>query len=536
MTRKELAGLLEYAADLMEVLGEGEYRARAYRVAARSLERLEADLSELAAQGFRGVRGIGPGLAPVLKEIVKTQEFPYLAELEGRIPPGVLALFRVQGLGPKRIRALWENGVESLEELVRFAEEGRLRALPGFGAKSEASLLEAARYALQSLRRVLLPVGLEAGRLILADLQNAGFRAELAGSVRRGLETVGNLDLVVEGPPGAVQKALGHYMREAQGNLLLGQVEGLSLRVFCAEPASFGSVWVEATGSREWLSALGPIPQGCATEEEVFLALGLAYIPAYWREKEHIGLSPPEDLLGPQALKGLIHLHTAYSDGTASLRQMAEAAVAQGYAYMVVCDHSKSAAYAGGLQEAAVRQQWAEIDRLNAELSPFRILKGIESDILPDGSLDYPEELLAHFEVVVGSLHSGLSLDPKAQTERLLKALDNPYLSILGHPSGRLLLRRKGAQADWERVLERAEKNRKAVEFNCNPHRLELDWRTMLAWRERLYFSLGPDAHSPEGISDLQYGLLFAQKAGLRPKSIVNTWPAEQLIGLKKGP
>lgn len=201
MNRKDLAGMLEYAADLMEVLGEGEFRARAYRNAARNLEQQEADLAELAARGFKGVPGVGPALAPLLTEIVQTQEFPYLAELEGRVPPGVLELFRVQGLGPKRIRALWENGVGSLEELVLWAEQGKIRALPGFGARSEASLLEAARYALSSMRRVLLPVGLEAARLLLADLENAGLKAELAGSVRRGLETVGNLDLVVVGTP-----------------------------------------------------------------------------------------------------------------------------------------------------------------------------------------------------------------------------------------------------------------------------------------------------------------------------------------------
>jgi DNA polymerase (family 10) len=213
---------------------------------------------------------------------------------------------------------------------------------------------------------------------------------------------------------------------------------------------------------------------------------------------------------------------------------MAEAALGQGLEYMVICDHSQTASYAGGLRPADVRRQWAEIEALNAELAPFRILRGIESDILPDGSLDYPDELLAQFEVVVGSLHAGLNLGRSEQTQRLLRALDNPYLSILGHPSGRLLLRRKGAEADWEAVLERAQQNHKVVEFNCSPYRLDLDWRWMLAWRDRLHFSLGPDAHSLEGLADIQYGLLFAHKAGLHPDRIINTWPAERVLGLKK--
>ncbi|RDI96613.1 DNA polymerase/3'-5' exonuclease PolX [Meiothermus sp. QL-1] len=536
MNRKELAGMLAYAADLMEVLGEGEFRARAYRAAARSLEQVEDDLTRLAAQGFRGVKGVGPGLAPMLKAIVESGEFPYLAELEARVPPGVLALFRVQGLGPKRIRTLWENGVDSLEELVQWAEAGQLRTLPGFGAKSEASLLEAARYALQSQRRVLLPVALEAAGLLLADLQQAGLRAELAGSARRGLETVGNLDLVAVASPGAVREALGQHAESLQGNVVQGRLEGLPLRVFCTEAASFGTALVQATGSQAWLEALGPLPPACPTEAAVFEALGRPFVPPYWREKEHIGLDPPASPLEPHQLQGVIHLHTTYSDGSASLRQMAEAALVQGYRYMVVCDHSRSAAYAGGLSVEAVLRQWAEIDRLNAELAPFRILKGIESEILPDGSLDYPEEMLARFEVVVGSLHSALSLEPAEQTERLLRALDNPYLSILGHPTGRLLLRRRGASADWERVLERAVRNRKIVEFNCNPARLDLDWRLLLAWRGHLNFSLGPDAHSVEGLADIRYGLLYANKAGLAPAQVVNTWPPEQLIAAKKGP
>jgi DNA polymerase (family 10) len=266
----------------------------------------------------------------------------------------------------------------------------------------------------------------------------------------------------------------------------------------------------------------------------VFKALNQPFVPAYWREKEHIGLPVPHATLQPQQLRGLIHVHSTYSDGSGTLRQMAQAAIARGFEYMVICDHSQSAAYAGGLRAQDVMRQWDEIKTLNTELAPFRILRGIESDILPDGSLDYPDELLAKFEVVVGSLHTGLSLGKAEQTQRLLRALDNPYLSILGHPSGRLILRRKGAEADWEAVLERARQNQKVVEFNCSPHRLDLDWRLMLAWRERLNFSLSPDAHSVESISEIEYGLLFAHKAGLNPSQTANTWPAEQLMALKK--
>ncbi len=528
--------MLEYAADLMEVLGEGEFRAKTYRSAARNIEKIEQDLEVLAHNAFKGVAGVGQGLAPMLSEIVQSGEFTYLSELEGRVPPGVLELFRVQGLGPKRIRALWENGADSLEQLIRMAEIGRIRGLPGFGEKSEASLLEAARYALHSLRRVLLPVGMQVADLLLFDLKNAGIVAELAGSLRRGLDTIGNLDMVVMASVDRVIPIVGRYLKSADGDVVYGQLEGMPLRIFCATPANFGSTLFWATGSSEWIAASRFMPKKhtFTSEAEVFAALGQAVVPPYWREPEHIGLALPKDLLEADQLLGLIHNHTTYSDATGTLRQMAEVAIRHGYQYIVISDHSQTASYAGGLKVADVQRQWAEIDGLNAELAPFRILKGIESDILPDGSLDYPDEVLAGFDVVIGSLHANLGMAKDEQTKRLLRALENPYLSILGHPTGRLLLRRKGAEADWEAVLSHAEKYGKIVEFNCNAYRLDLDWRTVLAWRDRLNFSLGPDSHSLDGIEAMQMGMLFAHKTGLRPDQIVNTWPAEKLIAVKK--
>ncbi|HEU4740420.1 MAG TPA: helix-hairpin-helix domain-containing protein [Meiothermus sp.] len=539
MNRKELSGLLEYAADLLEVLGEYEFRAQAYRRVARTLDRTETDLETLAARNFEGIAG--PSLAPMLVEIVQNGEFPYLAELESRIPPGVLEMFRVRGLGPKRIRALWDNHIDSLEELVRHAEEGKLRGIPGFGAKTEQNLLEAARFALENLRRVLIPVGLGAAQLLLADLANAGIQAELTGSLRRGLETVGNVDLIALAEPQAVTKALGQYAEQTEtlpwqsgaGNVIHGRVEGLRLKVFCADRASYGTTLFRTTGSIPWLSGLGALP-AAPDEETVFAALGKPYVPPFWREAEHVGLNPPERLLKREELVGLIHNHTTYSDGTASLREMARAALERGYEYIVISDHSQSAPYAGGLETPRLLEQWEEIEALNAELAPFRILKSIESDILPDGSLDYPDEVLEKFDLVIGSIHSGFGLSPEAQTERLLRAVDNPYLTILGHATGRLLLRRKGVDADWEAVLERAAKNRVIVEINCNPYRLDVDWRWALEWRERLMFSLGPDSHSVGGMDDIGYGLLMSHKAGLSPEQVVNTWTAEKLLSWRK--
>lgn len=534
MTTKDLARMIGEAADLMEVLGEGGFRVRAYRKAARALERYEGELADLQAAGFETLPGIGKGLAGVLAEIVAEGGFDYLEELRSQVPPGVAELFMVQGLGPKRIRALWQAGIESLEELLRAAEEGRIAALPGFGKKSEQALAEAARFALANLRRVHLSVGLEAASLLLADLEQAGIDATLAGSLRRRLETVGSVDLVARAAPEAALLALGEHADEVRGGVVHGRLEGLSLKVFCAGEHDFGTTLLRATGSEAWVRALGPLPVR-PDEGGVFAALNQDPVPPFWREPEHLGRTPPQRFVQREDLVGLVHLHTAYSDGSASLRTMAEAALAEGYAYMVVTDHSQTAAYAGGLTPADLERQWAEIEALNAELAPFRILAGIESDILADGSLDYPDEVLARFDVVLGSLHSHLGLPAEQQTERLLRAIENPYLHVLAHPTGRLLLRRKGAEADWERVLARAAELGKIVEINANPWRLDLDWRQALLWRERLDFSIGPDAHAPEGYADVTYGLWMAQKAGLAPQRVANTWPLERWLALSKG-
>jgi len=530
MTTKDLARMLAETADLMEVLGESGFRVNAYRKAARALERYQGELEELRAAGFASLAGIGKGLAAALEEIVVSGGFDYLEELRGQVPPGVSELFAVQGLGPRRIRALWQAGVDSLEELVRAAEEGRIAAMPGFGQKSQQAILEAARFALANVRRVHLSTGLESAALLLSDLAGAGIAATLAGSLRRRLETIGNVDLVTTAGPAEVAAALGEHAREVRGGVVHGALEGLPLRVFCVAAGRFGSELVRATGSETFVASLGPLP-AAADEEAVFAALAAPAPPPCWREPEHVGLEPPQRLLAEEDLRGLIHLHTSYSDGSATLRTMAEAAVAAGYEYMVVSDHSQTASYAGGLTPADLERQWAEIAALNAELAPFVILKGIESDILADGSLDYPEEVLSGFDVVLGSLHSHFNLPRDAQTERLLRALENPHLTILAHPTGRLLLRRQGVAADWDRVLERAAELGKVVEINANPWRLDLDWRQALRYRDRLLFSIGPDAHSPEGYADVRYGVWMARKAGLGPERVVNAWPLERWLG-----
>lgn len=524
MDRKTMARLLEATADLMEVLGENPFRARAYRRAAQSLERYAGNLGDLANRGFTGLAGVGPGIAAALQEIYLTGNLSYLDELRAALPPDLLALFGIEGLGPKRIRALYQAGVTSLNDLQAQARAGAIRELPGFGAKSEENLLCAVETVLAWRGRVLLPEGRARAELIRADLEHFGLPTYLAGSLRRGLETAGSLDFVVIGTPETTAQALGVYYRKTLPGslpLVLGEYQGLEVKVFCTSANKLGPTLIRATGSADFVASLGQLPE-VASEEEVFTALGLPYYPPYFREPEHIGLSPLLRPIEQTDLKGILHVHSLYSDGVNSIAELAQAAIEAGYSYLGISDHSQSAGYAGGMSPERVREQWQEIDRLNSELNPFLILKGIESDILASGELDYPDELLAGFDFVIGSLHSRFHLTETEQTQRVLRALENPYLTIWGHPSARLLLSRKEVALDWGTVLGKAAEQGVVVELNCNPYRLDLDWRLALAWRERLRFSLGPDAHDIAGFADLDYGLLMANKAGLSPDRVIN--------------
>lgn len=527
MEPKTLAHLLEYAADLMEVLGENAFKAQAYRKTARSLEKSELPLSTLAQQKFEGMAG--PALAPLLVEAVQSGQLALVANLEDRLPPGVLELFRVQGLGPKRIGSLWGHGITSLTELIAAGQAGQLRQIPGFGAKTEANLVEAAQFALAGLQRVLWWEGHGYMQELLGQLAAAQITATPTGSYRRGLETLGNLNLVAQSTPAQVSTALPQIQPEVKGDEVWGRLGGLEIRVVCSPLENWGTALVRSTGSWAFVQALGLLPQA-GSEEAVFAALGMPQVPAYWRETEHLGQNLPANPLQRSHLQGLLHLHSTYSDGSTSLRGMAQAAIAQGYRYMLISDHSQTAVYAGGLRWPDLQRQWAEIEALNLELAPFRILRGIESEILADGSLDYPAEVLQQFDLVIGSLHSGLGLPSHEQTQRLLTALDNPHLHILGHPTGRLLLRRKGAQADWDAVLEKAAQRRIIVEINGNPHRSDLDWRIALQWRHRLVFHLATDAHSDADLAYIDWGLMLACKAGLEAEQVANTWPIQRLL------
>ncbi len=563
MDKKDLAGQLKEAARLLEVLGDDAFRARAYQNAARQLEAFEGDFEALVAGGrFSDIRGIGAGLAAELSAAAEEGLLPLLGGLRERVPAGVRDLFVVSGLGAKKIAVLWAEGVDSLEALLAAADDGRVAALKGFGAKSAEKFRAGAAFALEAGRRWRLDqAALLAGQLV-AVLAEAFPRARVAvaGELRRSLETVDAVELVVSGADQeSVTALLGDYL-EALGVVGDGQLEGVldgrPVRVTLCAPEAFGAALALTTGNEAYLDTLrraanaqglsltsnglegtsGHIPSD--SEEALFAALELPTVPPELREEADA--APVPDLLEESDIRGLVHNHSTWSDAVNSIPEMVAAAQGLGYAYLAMADHSRSSFYANGLSIERVAAQAEEIDALRRQLdeagSAFELLHGIEVDILPDGSLDYPDEVLATLDYTVVSVHQNFTLSRAEQTERIVTAVRHPLASILGHATGRLMLRRPPYEVDLEAVIDACAESGTVIEINASPYRLDLDWRWVrVAKAEGCRFSVNPDAHRSDGFDDVRYGVGMARKAGLTPAEVVNTAPSGQAFLARLG-
>ena len=559
MTKKDAVNALGSTADILELLGENEFKVLAYRKAERILENMTGDWDALVAFEFKKISGIGAQLALALTEFAASGRFGPLEDAASLVPPGVLELFRVRGLGPKKIRSLWTADVTSLEALIEGCRAGTIAAIKGFGAGTQAKLLENAEFVLANAERHHMAVAEGAFEFLKAHLEGVVSRIEPGGSLRRGFETVGDLDVIVIGERDVVFKSLEAFGAHDDPDypwLIRAKIAGMTAQVQVASGDSWGAAQLMMTGSKLWLEAalaqatkhgLDFSSRGLyrdsrlevtPTEESAFSLLELPYIIPEWREPEHQTLlerlPDPAKLVQLSQMRGMLHIHTSYSDGAHTLKQMALAAQALGMTYIGVCDHSQTAAYAGGLTPARVRAQWQEIDAVQGEVD-IRILKGIESDILADGSLDYNDELLAGFDFVVASIHSSFTLSEVAQTERLVRAVSNPSTTILGHPTGRLLLRRPPYKFDLEAVIAAAEAHGTVIEINANSYRLDLDWRDVLQARGRVKFAINTDAHHTDGFDDLKYGIRVARKGALETKDVVNTLEVEGFLDLVRG-
>lgn len=563
----EAARILAEIAQLLELNGADRFRARAFASAARALEGTDLDLVSLARKGkLATLPGVGAGIASVLQELFLTGRSAMHEELVAATPVGLFELMRLPGLGTARIRLLHEKlGVDSLESLEQAARSGRIAALSGFGVSTQEKLLEGIAFARRVRGRRLFPRALEVAERLAQGLLSRPevSQVEAAGAVRRRLEVVDRVDLVAASR--AMDETLAAFAvlngvsetRIQQPDVLEGRLsDGLPVRLRCVAPQGFAGVLLWETGSDAHLEELGAhaaergmsldrdgLSQGGEPvrgrdEAALYSALGLQYLPPELREgmgevtMAAAGTLPA--LVELADLRGTFHCHTTASDGKATLEEMRAAAAARGWEYLGIADHSQSAGYAGGLPEDQLLAQVVQIARLNdAESgSGIRLFAGIESDILGDGSLDYPDRTLAELDYVVASVHSSLRISKEAMTDRLVRAVRHPRLTILGHPTGRLLLRREGYAVDLDALLEAAAEAGAVVEINALPNRLDLDWRAARrAAAAGVLISINPDAHSVDALDDVAYGVNVARKAGLEPRQILNCWPLKEVEG-----
>lgn len=580
MDPRTAAAALTRIAELLELRGDNPFKTRAYHNAARALSGLDADdVGPLLRDGtLEAVPGLGPGTLAVVRDLVESGESRLLNQLAADTPAGLAELLRVPGLGTAKIFQLYQTlGVQSLDDLEAAALDGRLAGVKGFGAKTAEKVARGVAFAREAAGRRLLPHAMHEGARLLADVRaHPGvLRAEAAGALRRLVEVVGDVDVVaaVSEPPAAVCDAFarapgvaraepfGERSAERAG-VRVRYADGVRLCLACVAPPRFAVAWWRATGSAEHVAQVAArlaerghaldgglvrAPDGSIVpigdEVELYALAGLAYVEPERRE----GLGEVDDAAAGRApallevadLRGAIHCHTTYSDGSATVAEMAEAARARGWQYVGITDHSQAAAYAGGLSPAAVRQQHGEIDRVNdgyaASGVDFRVLKGIEADILGDGALDYDDATLALFDYVIGSVHSRFGLPEAEMTARVCRAVANPFLTVLGHPTGRLLLQREAYALDVPAVLEAAAEHGAAVELNADPHRLDLDWRHgPLARRLGLTVEIGPDAHAPAGLDNVAFGVGAARKAGLGAAAVLNARAADAVLAFAR--
>ncbi len=568
MDSRSAAHVLSQIGELLEAKGAQRFKAKAYIRAARAVVSLDTDdLGAVLKSGeLAATPGVGQATLSVIRDIVESGESSYLAQLREGVPEGLVGLMRVKGLTPARIQLIHnELGIENAEELAEAARDGRLATLPKIGEKTAAVILRSLEFRKRSAKMVRYPVAaIEAEILRTSVEKHPGVsHAVVAGSVRRFNEIAADLDIAAECTDDPVKVAdsfarspgVKSAARSAdKQSAMIEFVDGTLFGIHCAPRAGFPVALWRATGSQAHVDSVVTYlekkgfsldgdtlvgktgkPVRVASENAFYKAIGLEPIPPELREGrgevEAAAESSLPDLVSFEAIEGVLHCHSVYSDGTATIAEMAKAANERGWSYIGISDHSEAAFYAGGLKRDDVLRQHDEIDELNAKSRGFTILKGIEADILADGRLDYDSDLLDRFDFVIGSIHSRFSMERDKMTARVLAAMDDPHLTILAHPTGRLLLSREGYSIDLDAVIEKAGERRVAIEINADPHRLDIDWRHCHHAKDLgVIFEIGPDAHSIGSLDNVHFGIGMARKGWLEAGDILNARSAKEVL------
>ena len=573
MDKKQVAAILDEMGTLFELKGENPFKCRAFHNAARIVEALTQDLGGLVDAGsIREVKGIGERLAAIITDLMKNGKSEEYEKLKASLPEGLLQMVRIPGLGPKRIKLLYEKlKIKSIPELKEACEQHRLAKLDGFGEKTEENILKGIELVTKSSDKHLFPRAWESAEKIFTVIRKMKEvnRCEVAGSLRRRKEIIGDIDIVVSAEEKHRKKIFDLFVShpEVQNVIARGDTKssvvlkaGINCDVRIVKDAEYPFALNYFTGSKEHnvemrsrartyglsLNEYGfsrvegearkrvkSIPR-CKDEAEIYASLDLAYVPPELRENMgEIEAAEKEQLpklIEEEDVRGTFHCHTNYSDGANTLEEMAEAAKQMGWVYLGIADHSKVAAYAGGLSESKVKEQLKEIDKLNARLKNFRLFSGTEVDILPDGTLDYSDKLLATLDHVVASIHSKFKMTEAEATQRMIKAIKNKHVTMIGHPTGRLLLSREAYPINMVEVINAASDYGKAIEINAHPMRLDLDWRLVkYARQKKVPIFINPDAHNTDGLRDVFYGVSIARKGWLEAKDVVNAWDLKKV-------
>lgn len=524
LNNKQIAARFDILAKIMELHGENKFKINSYANAFVTLRKWEGNLAEMSRVELESIPGVGKNIADKIQELLATGELSTLNKYLDVTPDGVVEMLTIKGLGPKKVEQIWrEMGIETVGELLYACQENRLINFKGFGPKMQEDIIKKLDYHLESKGKYLYAHIEKAAHALLEQLNQAypQFSFLISGDIKRCLPEVKHIEVVTNL---RLEAIFLEELKLQEGHLY-----------YSGFPVQFVySEWVvndafARSCSDDFLKAFDTQSQKYHDEFALFTAHKLNFIPSEYRESalviERYKEQPPQ-LMDVSDFKGIIHNHSTYSDGLHTLEEMSDYVKACGYDYFVISDHSQTASYAQGLTVDRVRLQWNEIDRLNAKYGDsFRIYKGIESDILTDGRLDYPDEILEGFDVVIASVHSVLNMDEPKATERLIRAIENPYTKILGHPTGRLLLARPGYPIDYKKVIDACAANNVVMELNANPQRLDIDWTWIPYCMEKgVIVSINPDAHTKESIHYIKYGTLMARKGGLTKDMCLNAY------------
>jgi DNA polymerase (family 10) len=531
MTNKEISRALRMLSSLMELHDENPFKIKSITNASFQVDRAASRIAEMTEAEILSIPGIGKSMAAKIYTLLTTGMDPEMDEMLEKTPAGIVEILQIKGIGPKKVRTLWkELEIESTGELLYACNENRLVELKGFGAKTQDSIRQSLEFSLLNAGKLHFAEAEAATRETIKLLEEKFLecRFEVTGELRRQNETIDHSDIL------CISNETVDFTNHNNENLqfstygdfsLLETSAGYRFRIYHSKPEQANWLQFSLTGPSTHVKELNVEAGFYNSEVEIYRAAGKEFISPVLRDWPLIEASElaKNTAVNEGDIKGILHCHSTWSDGADTLEQMAISTQALGKEYFGICDHSKSAFYANGLSIERVLAQHAEIDKLNQKFDNFKIFKGIESDILSDGSLDYPDEILATFDFIVASVHSVLRMDEERATSRLIKAVENPYTTILGHPSTRLLLSRKGFPINYPKLIDACAANGVSIELNAHPYRLDIDWRLIPQCVEKgVKIAINPDSHRKEGLSDIRYGVLVAQKAGLRANDVLN--------------